>query len=161
MLGKNEKLENLFGLPPLEKNTDEPITTENSKVIQFKELSTLEKIDQALDEVTDLDKTDREMDEIAEKAMQSFQDLMELGMQVDGRTAPEIFSVASSLLNHAITAKNNKINRKLKSIELQLKKARLEKESMSDTDGDIPVGTGSAIDRNELLNMIKNQKNDK
>lgn len=161
MLGKNEKLENLFGLPPLEQKNENETETQSVKVIQYKELSTLEKIDQALDEVTDLDKTDREMDEIAEKAMQSFQDLMELGMQVDGRTAPEIFSVASSMLNHAITAKNNKINRKLKSIELQLKKVRLEKDTLANSDDGVPVGTGSVIDRNELLNMIKNHKNDK
>jgi hypothetical protein len=48
---------------------------------------------------------------------------MDLGMNVDSRWASDIFGVASTMLGHAITAKTAKLNKKLKMVDLQLKKA--------------------------------------
>ena len=102
------------------------------------------------------------MDSLADLATNSYKDLMDLGMQVDSRFSSEIFSVASNMLNHAITAKTAKINKKLKMIELQLKKATLDHklnpavEEISNT----PLGEGKALDRNELLKILAGKKNE-
>ena len=55
---------------------------------------TIDKINEALPAVRGLDAGDNEMDELASKASKTFDDLMDLGMNVDSRYAHEIFSVA-------------------------------------------------------------------
>lgn len=92
----------------------------------------------------------------------SYKDLMELGLQVDSRFSAEIFGVASNLLNHAITAKTAKINKKIKMIELQLKKAALDQKlasKMEDVES-TPLGEGKSLDRNELLKILTNKNSD-
>lgn len=115
-------------------------------------LAVLDKIEQALPAVRGLDASDAEMDDLAAKATAEFQNLMDLGMNVDSRYASEIFSVASQMLGHAITAKNAKLNKKLKMIELQLKKARLDQDT--DTESHTPTAQGRVLDRNELLKTL-------
>lgn len=87
-----------------------------------------DKIDAALPEVLDLEKSERELDEIAEMAIKGYTDLSELGQNVEVRHAAEIFNAANTLLGHALTAKKNKIEKKLKVIELQLKKYKIDQE---------------------------------
>jgi hypothetical protein len=92
---------------------------------------------------------------------------MELGMQVDSRFAAEIFGTAGTMLGHAITAKTAKVNKKLKMIELQLRKAALDAKANDKIKEieNIPQGSGTTlVDRNELLKSIlgsKNGNNDK
>jgi hypothetical protein len=83
-------------------------------------------------------------------------------MQVDSRFSSEIFNVASSMLGHAITAKTAKINKKLKMLDLQLKKAALDQKAASKTEEieSTPLGEGKSLDRNELLKMLSNKTND-
>jgi hypothetical protein len=71
------------------------------------------------------------MDSLADMANRSYKDLIDLGMQVDSRYASEIFNVAGTMLGHAITAKTAKLNKKLKMIDLQLKKAQLDQKEAS------------------------------
>jgi hypothetical protein len=63
------------------------------------------------------------------------------------------------MLGHAITAKTAKVHKKLKMIELQLKKASLDqKQSKKDEEIDAtPLGEGKALDRTELLKMLANK----
>jgi len=119
-------------------------------------LDTLEKIENALPQVRGLEASDIEMDELANLATSSYKDLFDLGMQVDSRFASEIFNSASSMLGHAITAKTAKLNKKLKMIDLQLKKAQLDQKIASSTKEieATPVGEGSLLDRNEILKSI-------
>ena len=81
---------------------------------------------------------------------------MDLGMQVDSRYASEIFNVAGTMLGHAITAKTAKLNKKLKMIDLQLKKAQLDQKAASKEEQieATPLGEGRELDRNELLKML-------
>lgn len=123
-------------------------------------LSELEKITAALPQVRGLEASDREMDELADKATKSFDDLMDLGMNIDSRWASDVFSVASNMLGHAITAKNAKLQKKLKMIELQLKKARLDQTSKSE-DETAQTGTGVLLDRNELLQRLLSREDKK
>lgn len=127
-------------------------------------LDNLEKIDNALPQVRGLESSDSEMDELAELAVDSFKDLKELGMQVDSRYSSEILSAASTFLGHAITAKTAKLNKKLRMIELQLKKAALDQknEAANKELENTPMGEGKIIaDRNELLKMLGQQAKDK
>lgn len=150
-----KKLQEFFNLP--ESGPDEDGVEINTTPMPIEEvtqeaMNNLEKIDSALPSVRGLDASDNEMDEIAAMAINSYKDLMELGMNVEARVASEILSSASQFLGHAITAKNAKINKKLKMIELQLKKAKLDadlRESGEEQPGQ--TSTGRALDRNELL----------
>jgi len=148
-------LEELFDLPPTgcASETTEPATVPTTQ-IQLQEIdATIDKIDAALPAVRGLDASDTEMDELATKAQETFDNLMDLGFNVDSRYASEIFAVAGTMLGHALTAKTAKLNKKLKMIELQMKKVKLDR----DIQGDEPTQTahGQVLSRNDLLDMIK------
>jgi hypothetical protein len=156
-----KKLSELFELPQEDDRVNEDIIENNEmELISQETFSTLEKIENALPQVRGLEASDNEMDELASLATGSYKDLMDLGMQVDSRFASEIFNSASSMLGHAITAKTAKINKKLKMLDLQLKKAQLDAKAASKTEEieNTPVGEGSLIDRNELLKQIIGKK---
>lgn len=117
----------------------------------------IDKIDAALPYVNDLDCSDAELDELSKLAKDKFEDLLDLGMNVEARYSGTILQTAAALLGHAVTAKQAKIDRKLKTIDLQLKKMRLDQaNSKSDADRllDATDGKGQIIDRNELLKQI-------
>ena len=156
-----KKLTDLFELPQDEIDSLHFPIPENARDITTDALSALEKIDNALPQVRGLDASDNELDELAQMAVDSFKDLSDLGMQVDSRFSSEIFNVASNMLGHAITAKTAKLNKKLKMIELQLKKAHLDHKITSKVEEveSTPLGTGHALDRNELLKMLNGKTN--
>jgi len=158
-----KKLEELFDIASSEENElNEPIPGVAEEVTK-EALTNLEKIETALPTVRGLEASDREMDELSKKAETSFQDLMDLGMQVDSRFSGDIFSVASNMLNHAITAKTAKLNKKLKMIDLQLKKATLDQRQakMEEKIDNIPLGDGTQnLDRNELLRVLTTKNNE-
>jgi hypothetical protein len=147
------KLEELFDLPPSKTEIDSvaPTITQNRETIQALDAA-IDKIDEALPAVKGLDATDTEMDELAGLATASYRDLMDLGMQVDSRFAAEIFNTASSMLGHAITAKTAKLDKKLKMVDLQLKKMRLDQSQPEESKPQ--QGTGHVLSRNELLEKI-------
>ena len=118
--------------------------------------------------VRDLDNSDEELDELATMAKDSFNDLSDLGMQVDSRYASEIFAVAGAMLGHALTAKTAKMNKKLKMIQLQLQKAKLDldqkkqAQNNADDDEDVETAEGQVLSRNDLLDRLigtRDQKN--
>jgi hypothetical protein len=152
-----ETLEELFELPKDESEVnDDFIETAEVQTYTQEAYSNLEKIENALPQVRGLEASDTEMDELAELAKNSYKDLMDLGMQVDSRFASEIFNSAGTMLGHAITAKTAKINKKLKMIDLQMKKAQLDHKISSKTEEieNTPLGEGNLLDRNELLRSI-------
>jgi len=152
------KLEELFDLPPsgCDSETTEPESIPTTQITLQEIDATIDKIDQALPAVKGLDASDAEMDELANKAQETFDNLMDLGFNVDSRYASEIFAVAGTMLGHALTAKTAKLNKKLKMVELQMKKAKLDR----DAQGDEPTATahGQVLSRNDLLEMIKGSK---
>jgi hypothetical protein len=152
----NKKLEELFELPQDDIDNLAKPTPENAQGITTTALDNLSKIEQALPQVRGLEAADDEMDSLAEMATSSYKDLIDLGMQVDSRYASEIFNVAGTMLGHAITAKTAKLNKKLKMIDLQLKKAQLDqKEASRDKEIEAtPIGEGRELDRNDLLKLL-------
>ena len=159
-----KKLSELFGLPDIS-STDSAESSEALKTItENKEIiarvdAAIDKIDIALPTVRDLEASDQEMDELADLAKTRFEDLMDLGMNMDPRFGGVVFQTAGTLLGHAITAKTAKMDKKLRMVQLQLQKARLDHQTSKDDPDSRPVdGQGVVLDRNELLNQIL-QKN--
>ena len=148
-----KKLEELFQLDKLEEiATEEPNTVEETRV-QLAEIdATIDKIDAALPAVRGLDSSDQEMDDLAAKAQETFDDLMTLGMNVDSRYASEIFAVAGAMLGHALTAKTAKMNKKLKMIDLQMKKLKMDQDRGEDPS--IETAHGQVLNRNDLLERL-------
>jgi hypothetical protein len=159
----NKKLEDLFELASSDESNylTEPLPEQTQEVTETA-LSSLEKIEAALPQVRGLEAADNEMDDLAELATNSYKDLMDLGMQVEARFSSEIFNSAGTMLGHAITAKTAKINKKLKMLDLQLKKAALDqkKSSKEEEIDSIPLGEGQSLDRNELLKAFTRKNND-
>ena len=151
-----KKLEALFDLPEVEVPDVDPIM-ENIGVQQSmlsEANSIIDRIDLALPQVSELDAADAEMDELADLARSKFEDLMDLGMNVEARFSGTILQTAGVLLGHAITAKQAKIDKKLRMIDLQLKKARLDQQA-GKVPGLAPVeGHAVVLDRNELLRQV-------
>jgi hypothetical protein len=154
-----QKLEELFNLPPADATTPEEAKSsieENRAIIQEVD-SAIDKIDAALPFVNDLDISDKELDDLSDLAKEKFQDLIDLGMNVEARFSGHILATAGTLLGHAITAKQAKLDKKLRMVDLQLKKARLDQQNAKN-DGEkiIEAEDGRAVilDRNELLKQI-------
>ena len=162
-----KKLEEIFDLEvtdttesfreQLEQEQDSKNDREANELIQQK--IGLDKIDAALPQVDGL-ADDQEIDQYAQESFQAYKDLMDLGMNIEPRLAGRIMEVASSMMGNAINAKNLKVDKKLKMIELQLKKMKLDQNS---PDEEAVTGTGTVVaDRNELIKQIlANTKNDK
>lgn len=149
-------------------DTYSKLTLDETKTALIDIDNTIDKIDAALPGIQDLYKSDEELDELATMAKDSFNDLSDLGMQVDSRYASEIFAVAGAMLGHALTAKTAKMNKKLKMIQLQLQKAKLDldKEKLSGKNEDdtetIETAEGQVLSRNDLLERLigtRDQKN--
>ena len=115
----------------------------------------MQKIVQTLPHIQELENLDeQELDNLAKKAEQAYDDLMDLGMNVEVRYSGRIFEVASSMMGNAITAKSNKIEKKLKAVDLQLKKLKIDNDAGVDPNNVIN-GQGYVItDRNELLKKL-------
>ena len=148
------KLEELFDFPPSEDSTSEskpePTRTQLAEID-----ATIDKIDAALPTVRDLATGDSELDELANMAKESYDNLMDLGMQVDSRYASEIFNVAGTMLGHAITAKTAKLNKKLKMVDLQLKKLKMDQDQARNApEQAIETAHGQVLSRNDLLERL-------
>jgi len=153
-----KKLEELLNLPIDDEPLIEPTTIETVPTINLEErLEEFDKIAAALPRVKGLgDMADVELDALANKAEQAYDDLMDLGMQVDPRYGSRMFEIAAQMMNAAITAKTNKIDKKLKMVDLQLKKLAIDKKHGSDG-GDTVEGQGYILtDRNSILEKLKN-----
>ena len=159
-----KKLSELFDLPDIpstdsaESSEALKTITENKDVIARVDAA-IDKIDIALPTVRDLEASDQEMDELAELAKTSAQDLIDLGMNMDPRFGGVVFQTAGTMLGHAITAKTAKMDKKLRMVQLQLQKARLDHQVSKDSPEDRPIDAqGMVLDRNALLEQIL-QKN--
>ena len=154
-----KKLEDLLNIEPADpviesKSVDvSPIPTIN---LQDK-LEEFNKISAALPRVVGLgDMADTELDALADKAEKAYDDLMDLGMNVEARYGSRMFEVAAQMMNAAITAKSNKIDKKLKMVDLQLKKLAIDKKHGGQDNNTID-GEGYIItDRNSILEKLKN-----
>jgi hypothetical protein len=167
-----KKLEELLNLPDskdllrqVDKSDEEveldiePDEEETAEAVPMNLMTNLEeadKISAALPMVKGLgDSADKEFDDLARRAKQSYEDLMDLGMNVEARYSVRMFEVAAQMMNAAIQAKSAKIDKKLKMVDLQIKKLAIDKKN-SNKDEDPIEAEGYVIsDRNSLLEKLK------
>lgn len=124
----------------------------------LRDISEFDKISAALPQVKGLgDLSDTEFDELAQRATNAYDDLMDLGMNVEARYSGRIFEVAGNMLKNAIDAKSAKIDKKLKMIELQIKKQAVDQKNATPEEGITVQGEGVIVtDRNSLIEKLKN-----
>lgn len=159
-----KKLEEILNLPESKKiikAEEKKAEKAASPVPLLRDISEYDKIAASLPQVKGLgDAADSEFDALAQRATDAYDDLIDLGMNVEARYSSRIFEVAASMLKNAIDAKSAKIDKKLKMIELQLKKQKLDQDANTADDSGIPLsGDGVIItDRNSLLEKLKQMK---
>ena len=163
-----KNLEDAFDLPPIKEAiaeqkgevaetaepTPEEVLEKSAKIL--KALTITEKVDHALTTVDNIDEHDVEMDGIAQEALESYIELKELGMNMSDAHSGRMMEVAATMLKTALDARSAKMERKLKTIDLQLKKLRIDGlngKRDPDADSDAPE-----FDRNELLKHIISQR---
>ena len=157
-----KKLEEILNLPNVKEAFAKVDAKEKEKTNEAngksknleKSYAEFDKISSALPQVKGLGElSDLELDKLAVEAEESYKNLMDLGMNVDSRYSGRIFEVASTMLRNAIDAKSNKIDKKLKMVELQLKKQKIDQGNKDDTG--IEEQDGFVIsDRNELMKKL-------
>jgi len=158
-----KRLEEEFNLPPIEEVTEKAEVVEQ-EVVELPAtkqevddaLDIAERINEALPQVKGLADSDIELDDIATKALESYEELMRLGMNVQDVHAGRIFDNAANMLKVALDSKSAKIDKKLKMVDLQLKRQKLDQ----DLDPDQANNPNQQIfNRNDLLKFIN--KDDK
>jgi hypothetical protein len=156
-----KKLEEILNLPESKKIIKKEEKGKTTEVAEsfLRDMAEFDKIAAALPQVKGLgDISDKEFDELAQRATDAFDDLMDLGMNVEARYSGRVFEVAGTMLKNAIDAKAAKIDKKLKMVELQLRKQKLDQDNKSDESTDV-TGTGVIIsDRNSLIEKLKSMK---
>ena len=161
-----KKLEELLNLPDskeiIEADKKKAETEEKTQAVTqqqetLRDIAEMDKIAAALPQVKGLGElADNELNEVAEKSMSAYEDLTDLGMNVESRYSGRVFEVAGQMLKTNLDAKVAKLDKKLKMVELQLKKEKQDKDSGND-DGNIVNGEGYIVtDRNSLLEKLKN-----
>lgn len=157
-----KKLEDLFNLEEKSKPVPSHEILEEQIEEKHQEVNSLDdsykavaEITKTLPQITELDDLDDEgLENLAKKAEEAYDNLMDLGMNVEVRYASRIFEVASSMMGNAITAKSNKIEKKLKAVDLQLKKYKIDKDNNEDPN-DVINGQGYVVlDRNEMIKKL-------
>jgi hypothetical protein len=158
-----KKLEEMLNLPD---NEDIKQEAQKQAVVQqedtFRDIAEFDKIASALPAVKGLgQKADDELEDIASRALEAYDDLMDLGMNVESRYASRVFEVAGGMLKTSLDAKVAKMDKKLKMIDLQLKKEKMDRDN-NPAEGGIVNGEGYVVsDRNSLLEKLKGMNNDK
>ena len=158
-----KKLEELFNLddsasePKIEAK-EEPVQKDEVRSLErsYKEI---EKMAVSLPQIEDLENLDeKDLDALAKKAEDAYDDLMDLGMNVEVRYSGRIFEVAGGMLKNAIDAKSAKIDKKLKAVDLKLKKLKIDRDAGDDDANGSINGQGFIItDRNELLKKLRGE----
>ena len=167
-----KKIEEVFNLPSMESEVNSSYPSDQEEQTtgldldkMQQQLEVADKIDAALPMVRDLEQLDADMDKYADKAMHAFQDLMDLGQNVEDRHAAAVFDTASKMMTNAITAKTAKMDKKLKMVQLQLQKAKFDAQEAKSNGGDTAIqGEAEEFeDRNSLINAVidKMNKSDK
>jgi len=128
----------------------------------FRDIEDFDKIAKALPQVKGLgDKADAELEDISQRALTAYDDLMDLGMNVEARYSGRVFEVAGNMLKTSLDAKVAKLDKKLKMIDLQLKKEKMDKDNGVGDEGMLN-GEGYVVtDRNSLLEKLKGLNKDK
>ena len=122
----------------------------------MRDIAEFDKIAAALPKVEGLGEMgDSELDDVGTRAINAYEDLMDLGMNVESRYSARICAVAGQMLQTTLDAKVAKMDKKLKMVDLQLKKQKQDSKA-GDGDANVIPGEGYVVtDRNSLLEKLK------
>ena len=110
-----KKLEELLNLPESqdivkeEEKKDKKVSKKQEKENKtaLRDISEFDKIAAALPKVEGLGEMgDQELDDIGQRAVTAYEDLMDLGMNVESRYSARIFEVAGNMLKTGLDAKS-------------------------------------------------------
>jgi hypothetical protein len=155
-----KRLEEVLNLPPMpeEPKEEHHITTveeaEERATEILTSLTASEKVDHALTAVVGLNGHDAEMDEISNNALEAYAEIKELAFNVSDVHAAKLLETAGKMLEVAMNARDRKIDRKLRTIDLQLKKMKLDRDK-GDSEDSGGGDSGVEFDRNELLRRLR------
>ena len=155
-----KKLEEILNI---DKKAEKIIPTSEAPIVATinlqDKLEEFDKISAALPRVKGLgDLSDTEFDNLASKAEQAYDDLMDLGMNVEAKYGSRMFEVAASMMAQAIAAKSAKIDKKLKMVDLQLKKLAIDRKHGSEESNEVNGEGYILTDRNSIIEKLKNLK---
>jgi len=160
-----KKLEELFNMEEKAVAQEQESTQEPTQVVESKvdpqdiksvdaSYKAIQNIADDLPAIRELDELgEKELDHLATKAEQAYDDLMDLGMNVEVRYSGRIFEVAGSMLKNAIDAKTAKVDKKLKAVDLQLKKLKIDRDNPQDPN-ELEGAGYVMLDRNELMKKL-------
>ena len=111
-----KKLEEILNLPESKKTIQKESKSQQEEHAAaqplLRDIAEFDKISAALPQVKGLgDLSDTEFDALAQRATDAYDDLMDLGMNVEARYSGRVFEVAASMLKNAIDAKSAKIDK--------------------------------------------------
>lgn len=157
----SRKLEDLINIPPIAemqaaiKQTDELSVAIDQSGVEF---TLNEKLEAALPIVADIMAHDAEMDEISKKAIDSYNELCDMADNTPAMYSGKIYEVAANMLRTAMDAREAKLQKKLRIVEMQLKKLRIDKVKDESGDGSNSPNNSNTFDRNELLELLRSKK---
>jgi L-lactate utilization protein LutC len=159
-----QKLEALFELPDVEKSAETDVVDTMKETVEKLKKQTMaltlsSKIDNSFSNVSELEKHEREMDLIAEDAIETYGNLIDMAMNVEAQYTARLMEVAAQMMRNAMDARQLKMNAKLRQLELQLKKLQSDRNAgkAEDPNSETPA-TGQLLDRNELLKKLQTGK---
>lgn len=161
MLKKLEDVLNIENMGELSSETEnDPNETEkesHTNIINTDETKQMidqaEELDNILSNITGLDQHDVEMDDIVSKAMTTYEELVHLGRNSPVMYSCKVYEVAGNLLKTAMDARDSKLSKKMKLIDMKLKKLKIDtdanKKNNDESDDD-----GSTLTRNDILELM-------
>jgi len=157
-MGRNTKIEETLNLPSMEdlfasdESDEANITTLNTTAAMAEQAGKVLA-------VQDGDGHAQAMDEIHKDTLKTARDLVDLGFNVDQRSAATIFEKATMMYKAATDAKNSKRDMQLRAQKLMLdqRKLDLEERRLQHEMGDVSIDAESTIveDRNDLIRRIR------
>ena len=133
-------IDDTLNLPPMEEEIDE--STDLTEISETNKSLTTETHD----------KHDIETEEVRQKAIDAFDDIMELGRNVNPERSARIFEVAGQFLKTGLDASNSKMDKQLKTAKLKLEAKRLK--INDETLNSISHGVEVIADRNVLIKTL-------
>lgn len=159
-----KKLEELLNLEPareLKRQIADTDDLDHKIEISAANIPMDDRIDTALPIITDILAHDREMDDIANKAIASYEEVCAAADNTPAMYAGKLYEVGSTFLRTALDAKEAKLQKKLRIIELQIKKLRVDKVKNESGNEDETQKNSKEFDRNDLLKFLKGDNGDK
>lgn len=110
----------------------------------------------------DMETYDKEMDEISDATLREFSELVTIGKDVETRHMGEVFSAAAQMAKIAHDARTNKMNARIKWMELELRKQRndqiQDKQDFEMGEKGQGVEQGQSYDRNDIIDLLDQWK---